>query len=74
MYLTSLYSNYAEAMKLANIVADSRYSLYDDFLKNNQERLWEYLHSIQQCLLQGLADGEDHGEPFWFMVASTHSS
>lgn len=67
-----LHSNFAEAMQLANIVADSRYGLYDDFLRNNHERLFEYLQSVHQCILNGLVNGG--GDPFWFTVPSAHVS
>ncbi|KAH7886730.1 nuclear pore protein 84/107 [Phlebopus sp. FC_14] len=45
------------ALELANIVADSRYKLYDDFLHQDGRQLREYLGAVRQAVLTGLEDG-----------------
>ena len=49
--------NFKLALDLANIVADSRYRIYDDFLWGDGGRLNDYLLALQQGLLRGLEVG-----------------
>jgi nuclear pore complex protein Nup107 len=51
-------------MELVNIVADSRYRLYDDFISgtgvagnNGRRRLGEYLGAVRQAFVAGLEKG-----------------
>lgn len=46
-------------MELANIVADSRYKLYDDFLHLYGRRLGEYLDAVRRATIAGLEGEED---------------
>ncbi|KIJ62482.1 hypothetical protein HYDPIDRAFT_94508, partial [Hydnomerulius pinastri MD-312] len=39
--------NLKVALELANIVADSQYKLYDDFLHQDERRLGEYLGAVR---------------------------
>ncbi|KAG8215686.1 nuclear pore complex protein [Butyriboletus roseoflavus] len=45
------------ALELVNIVADSRYKLYDDFLHPDGRRLAEYLGAVRRAVLAGLENG-----------------
>jgi nuclear pore complex protein Nup107 len=45
------------ALGLANIVADSRYKLYEDFVNEDGRRLGEYLGAVRQAVLCGLEGG-----------------
>ncbi|KAK7436197.1 Nucleoporin nup84 [Stygiomarasmius scandens] len=45
------------AIKLANIVADSRYKLYEDFVNQNGRRLGDYLEAVRQGMLGSLENG-----------------
>lgn len=50
--------NLKYAMDLVNIVADSRYRLYDDFLGGGEgQRLNDYLLAVRQAVLKGLETG-----------------
>lgn len=49
--------NLKVALELVNIVADSRYKLYDDFLHPDGRRLAEYLGAVRQAVLVGLENG-----------------
>ncbi|THU96793.1 hypothetical protein K435DRAFT_754578 [Dendrothele bispora CBS 962.96] len=49
--------NLKTAMKLANIVADSRYKLYEDFVNQTGRRLGDYLEAVRQGMLAGLEKG-----------------
>ncbi|KAI0942549.1 hypothetical protein AcW1_003147 [Taiwanofungus camphoratus] len=49
--------NLKHALALANIVADSRYKLYEDFVNQDGRRLGDYLDAIQQAVLAGLEGG-----------------
>ncbi|TEB19903.1 hypothetical protein FA13DRAFT_1820574 [Coprinellus micaceus] len=56
--------NLRRAMELVNIVADSRYRLYDDFISgtgvagnNGRRRLGEYLGAVRQAFVAGLEKG-----------------
>ncbi|KAI6131044.1 nuclear pore protein 84/107 [Pisolithus croceorrhizus] len=50
-------SNLRVALELANIVADSRYKLYDDFLQPDGRRLGEYLGVVRQAVIAGMESG-----------------
>ncbi|KAG7092946.1 hypothetical protein E1B28_009248 [Marasmius oreades] len=45
------------ALKLVNIVADSRYRLYEDFVNEDERRLGDYLGAVRQAVLGGLESG-----------------
>ena len=45
------------ALNLANVVADSRYKLYDDFTVSHGRRLGDYLSVVRQAILGGLECG-----------------
>ncbi len=47
-------------MDLVNVVADSRYHLYEDFVNEQSERLTSYLASVQKAIMKGLAGGGSH--------------
>lgn len=49
--------NLKRALELANIVADSRYKLYDDFLHLDGRRLGEYLDAVRRATIAGLEGG-----------------
>ncbi|KAI9454791.1 nuclear pore protein 84/107 [Boletus coccyginus] len=49
--------NLKVALGLVNIVADSRYKLYDDFLHPDGRRLAEYLGAVRRTVLAGLENG-----------------
>ena len=50
-------SNIKNALSLVNIVADSRYRLYDDFSSQDGRRLGDYLGAVRQSVLAGLEGG-----------------
>lgn len=45
------------ALQLVNIVADSRYKLYDDFKGVGGRSLSDYLGAVRQAILGGLENG-----------------
>ncbi|KAI8970749.1 nuclear pore protein 84/107 [Trametes punicea] len=49
--------NLKHALLLVNIVADSRYRLYDDFSSQPGRRLGDYLSAVRQAVLAGLEGG-----------------
>ncbi|KAI0739444.1 nuclear pore protein 84/107 [Daedaleopsis nitida] len=49
--------NVKHALSLVNIVADSRYRLYDDFSNQDGRRLGDYLGAVRQAVLAGLEGG-----------------
>ncbi|RPD76536.1 hypothetical protein L226DRAFT_460097 [Lentinus tigrinus ALCF2SS1-7] len=49
--------NIKNALSLVNIVADSRYRLYDDFSSQDGRRLGDYLGAVRQAVLAGLEGG-----------------
>lgn len=49
--------NLKRALQLANIVADSRYKLYEDFVNEEGRRLGDYLGAVRQAVLGGLEGG-----------------
>ncbi|KAG2344745.1 hypothetical protein BDR05DRAFT_999112 [Suillus weaverae] len=48
--------NLKRALELANIVADSMYKLYDDFLHLDGRRLGEYLDAARRATIAGSVD------------------
>lgn len=55
--LTCKYSNLKLLLKLVNIVADSRYKLYEDFFSDSGARLDDYLGAVRRAILGGLSGG-----------------
>ncbi|KAJ6620333.1 107-domain-containing protein [Mycena sp. CBHHK59/15] len=49
--------NLKRALQLANVVADSRYKLYEDFINEDGRRLGDYLGAVRQAILGGLDRG-----------------
>ena len=49
--------NLKRALELANIVADSRYKLYEDFVNEDGRRVGDYLGAVRQAILGGLEGG-----------------
>ncbi|KAJ7695686.1 nuclear pore protein 84/107 [Mycena rosella] len=49
--------NLKRALELANVVADSRYKLYEDFIHQDGRRLGDYLGAVRQAILGGLEGG-----------------
>ncbi|KAJ7184429.1 nuclear pore protein 84/107 [Mycena filopes] len=49
--------NLKRALELANVVADSRYKLYEDFVNEDGRRLGDYLGAVRQAILGGLEGG-----------------
>ncbi|KAI5120989.1 hypothetical protein M0805_000450 [Coniferiporia weirii] len=52
-----LTENLRHALDLTNIVADSRYGLYEDFLSEGATRLHDYLRAVRQAVLRSLEAG-----------------
>ncbi|RDX54330.1 hypothetical protein OH76DRAFT_1341693 [Lentinus brumalis] len=52
-----IHENIKHALSLVNIVADSRYRLYDDFSSQDGRRLGDYLGAVRQAVLAGLEGG-----------------
>lgn len=69
LYESRVYipANLKYALSLANIVADSRYKLYDDFTNQDGKRLRNYLAAIRQAILGGLEGGGS--DPFRAVTA-----
>lgn len=59
--------NLKRALELVNIVADSRYKLYQDFVNEEGRRLADYLGAVRQAILGGLENGGS--DPFRIMLA-----
>ncbi|KAJ7719417.1 hypothetical protein B0H16DRAFT_1739449 [Mycena metata] len=53
---TQFPENLKRALKLANVVADSRYKLYEDFVNEDGRRLGDYLGAVRQAILGGGSD------------------
>ena len=51
------FRNLNRALQLVNIVADSRYKLYDDFKGVGGRNLSDYLGAVRQAILGGLENG-----------------
>ncbi|KAL1757022.1 nuclear pore protein 84/107 [Schizophyllum commune] len=49
--------NLKRALSLANIVADSRYKVYDDFVNEEGRRLSDYLKMVRDAAIAGLENG-----------------
>ncbi|PPQ72703.1 hypothetical protein CVT24_012914 [Panaeolus cyanescens] len=49
--------NLKRALELANVIADSRYKLYEDFMNKGGRNLSEYLGAVRQAVLAGLENG-----------------
>ncbi|KAI1789328.1 nuclear pore protein 84/107 [Ganoderma leucocontextum] len=49
--------NIKYTLSLVNVVADSRYRLYDDFSSQDGRRLGDYLGAVRQAVLAGLEGG-----------------
>jgi len=45
------------ALELANVVADSRYKLFEDFMNEGGKTLADYLAVVRQAILAGLENG-----------------
>ncbi|KAJ7349466.1 nuclear pore protein 84/107 [Mycena albidolilacea] len=54
---TQFPENLKRALELANVVADSRYKLYEDFVNEDGRRLGDYLGAVRQAILGGLEGG-----------------
>ena len=61
--------NLKRALQLVNIVADSRYRLYDDFKSVGGRSLSDYLGVVRQAVLGGLENGGS--DPFRAASAAT---
>ena len=61
------FRNLNRALKLVNIVADSRYRLYDDFKGVGGRSLSDYLGAVRQAILGGLENGGS--DPFRVVTA-----
>ena len=66
--LTRLRRNLMRSFELANIVADSKHNLYEDFVGGNGAKLGEYLGSVRQAILGGLEGGGS--DPFRVLIAA----
>jgi nuclear pore complex protein Nup107 len=56
MYI-SITRNMKNAFELVNIVADSRYRIYDDFINEGGRKMSDYLGAVRQAALAGLEGG-----------------
>ncbi|KAN0138564.1 Nuclear pore protein 84/107 [Lactarius tabidus] len=54
---THVPENVRRALRLVNVVADSRYMLYTEFAGENGRRLKEYLAAVRTAVLAGLEHG-----------------
>jgi nuclear pore complex protein Nup107 len=68
-FSTPYYRNLKRALQLVNIVADSRYRLYDDFkgVGGGGRSLSDYLGVVRQAVLGGLENGGS--DPFRVVTA-----
>jgi nuclear pore complex protein Nup107 len=55
--MTLICRNLRRALELANVIADSRYKLYEDFMNDGGRTLAEYLGAVRQAVLAGLENG-----------------
>lgn len=60
-------TNLKQALELANVVADSRYKLYEDFVGEDGRRLGDYLGAVRQGVLGGLEGGGS--DPFRVLIS-----
>lgn len=65
--LCRLNRNLKLALELVNIVADSRYKLYEDFVNEDGRRLGDYLGAVRQAILGGLEGGGS--DPFRILMS-----
>ena len=49
--------NLKRALGLANVVADSRYKLYEDFANEDGRRIGDYLEAVRRAVLAGMEKG-----------------
>jgi nuclear pore complex protein Nup107 len=61
------HRNLKRAIELANIVADSRYRLYETFSGNGGRSLLDYLQVVRQAVLAGVENGGS--DPFRIIAA-----
>jgi len=66
--LTYFCRNLTRCFELANIVADSKHKLYEDFVGGDSVRLREYLGNVRQAVLGGLEGGGS--DPFRILIAA----
>jgi nuclear pore complex protein Nup107 len=66
--LTCFCRNLTRCFELANIVADSKHKLYEDFAGGSGVRLREYLGNVRQAVLGGLEGGGS--DPFRILIAT----
>ena len=66
--LTYFCRNLTRCFGLANIVADSKHKLYEDFAGGSGVRLREYLGNVRQAVLGGLEGGGSY--PFRILIAA----
>ena len=59
--------NVKHALALVNVVADSRYKIYDDFSPQEGRRLGDYLTAVRRAVLAGLEGGGS--DPFRVLTA-----
>ena len=69
LFVSFFSRNLKRALQLVNIVADSRYRLYDDFKSVGGRRLFDYLGVVRQAILGGLENGGS--DPFRAAAAAT---
>lgn len=62
------FRNLTRTFELANIVADSKHKLYEDFAVGSDIRLREYLGHVRQAILGGLEGGGS--DPFRILIAA----
>ena len=66
-YFILYFRNLNRVLQLVNIVADSRYKLYDDFKGVGERNLSDYLGAVRQAILGGLENGGS--DPFRVVTA-----
>lgn len=64
--IANWFRNLRSALLLVNIVADSRFELYDVFQNPYGNRLPEYLECVKEAFIQGLEAGGS--DPFRVIV------
>ena len=57
VFIFRSFSNLKHAFNLANIVSDSRFGLYEDFISDGTQRMEDYLRGVRQAILRGLENG-----------------
>ena len=56
-YSNTSSSNLKYALELTNVVADSRYGVYEDFIADGSTRLEAFLKAVRLGVLRGLEEG-----------------